>query len=147
MNWTYKGKEVKSIHDMPEGVYGFVYELRFSNGKRYIGRKNVYSIRKRNFGKKELSKITDKRLKTYEMVKKESNWKSYTSSNKEINSLLKGGEIELEYKRILNYSFSEKHTTYLETQALFCYGVLECDDYYNDNILGKFYRKDVKINL
>lgn len=146
MDWKYNGKEVKSIKDMPEGVHGIIYQLEFSNGKRYIGRKNIYSVRKRNFGKKELEKIKDKRKKTYEMVKKESNWKTYASSNKAIKELLESGDIELKSKEILHYTFNEKHTTYLETQALFCYGAIESEEFLNDNILGKFYRRDLNIH-
>lgn len=144
MNWKYKGKEITNIKQLPEGAKGFIYVLTFSDGKKYIGRKNLYSVRKKNFGKKKLSEVTDNRKRTYEFVCKESDWLKYNSSNSFIKEALKTGEVSLESREIIKISFSDKQTTYYETQALFCYGVLEySDDFYNDNILGKFFKRDL----
>lgn len=146
MNWTLKGREVKHLRDFPDGAIGFIYVLHFSNGKKYIGRKSLYSYTKRNFGKRELALITDKRKKTYEMVKKEMKWQSYTGSSKELKQL-SDDEVFVTKKEILKVCFSLKQMTYYETQCLFSYGVLESDEFYNDNILGKFYGRDLKIDL
>lgn len=143
MNWTLKGREVKHIKDFPEGVEGFIYMLHFSNGKKYIGRKSIYSYTTREFTKKEKALITDKRLKTWETVKKEVKWQSYTgSSGREMKGVMEDGAT-LVKKEILKVCFTKKQITYYETQCLFAYGVLEGDDFYNDNILGKFYRRDL----
>ncbi len=40
---------------------------------------------------------------------------------------------------------TKKQLTYCETKYLFQYNVLEDDRFINDNILGKFYRKDLEI--
>lgn len=143
MNWELKGREVKHTKDLPEGTIGFVYIIHLSNGKKYIGRKSLYSFTKRNFGKKEIAAMADKRLKTYEIVKKESKWQSYVGSNSFLKDELKEEIVTVEKKEIIKVAFTNKQLTYLETQALFCYGVIESDEYYNDNILGKFYRKDL----
>ena len=47
-------------------------------------------------------------------------------------------------KRILEYVPSKKLLTYFECKHLFINGVLEQnhEQYLNDNVLGKFYRKD-----
>jgi len=82
MGWTYKGKSITELSDMPEGTFGFIYKI--TNGKTnefYIGKKQVVSIRKRKFGKREIAKLEDKRMKRYEMVEKESDWLEYRSSN------------------------------------------------------------------
>lgn len=142
MNWTLKGREIKHIKDFPDGAIGFIYLIHYSNGKKYIGRKSLYSFTKRNFGKKELALITDKRKKTYEIVKKEMKWQSYEGSKKEIKDLKTEG-ISIVKKEILKVCFTLKQMTYYETQCLFSYGVLESEDYYNDNILGKFYSRDL----
>jgi hypothetical protein len=143
MNWTLKGREVKHIKDFPEGAIGFIYMLHFSNGKKYIGRKSMYSYTKRNFTKKELALITDKRLKTYEIVQKEVRWQTYAgSSGREMKGSMDDGA-HLVKKEILKVCFTKKQITYYESQCLFSYGVLESDDFYNDNILGKFYRRDL----
>ena len=129
-----------------ENAYGFVYRLSFYDTKgnkyKYIGRKNLFTERKRNFGKKELALITDKRLKTYEMVKKESDWLKYYSSNKKIKELVASGEVKFIQRSIVDIAYSKKELTYLETKALFDFDVLKDDYYLNDNILGKFYSKD-----
>lgn len=133
-------KEILSIDDIPKGAIGFVYYIELDNGMAYIGKKNLFSERKKHFGKKKLATITDKRLKTYEIVKKESNWKTYTGSNKDLNKDLKMGQKVID-KVILRFAFSKKELTYLEAKALFVFDVLENDDYYNDNILGKFFKQ------
>ena len=49
-------------------------------------------------------------------------------------------------REILMFASTKKLLTYYETQALFIHRVLEEPDlYFNDNILGKFYRKDFDI--
>ena len=140
--WTHQLTPVTETTDMPEDVLGFVYLITTSTGKKYIGKKSLFSIRKRKFGKKEAALVTDKRKKLYEMVKKESDWKTYTGSNSILNEDIKNG---VEYKKeILEYAFSKKQLSYLETKALFSFGVLETEnEYYNSNINGTYYRKDI----
>ena len=82
MTWKFKEKEILSVNDMPDETYGFIYKIKNTNtGQYYIGKKQVVSVRKKNFGKKKLETLTDKRVKKYEMVSKESDWKTYRSSN------------------------------------------------------------------
>ena len=140
--WRFKRKYIKSLEDMPEGVFGFVYIIKNkTNGKFYIGKKQILSNRKVKLGKRELEKLKDKRLKKYKIVTKESNWKTYTGSCKALNEDIKNGH-ELE-KIILDFATDKKHLTYLEVKHQFKNDVLERDDSYNDNILAKFY-KDVR---
>ena len=88
--WYYNSKEIDSIEDMKvhePKVWGFVYLMSLYDIKtgelkyQYIGKKNIYSKRKRSFGKKEVASMKDKRGKKYEYVIKESDWKTYLSSN------------------------------------------------------------------
>ena len=91
-------------------------------------------------GKKEIAALTDKRLKKYEIVKKESNWRVYSSSNSFVKYKIdKGYTYE---KHILGVAFSKKHLTYLEAESLFYFKALENKDCLNDNILGKFFKSD-----
>ena len=144
MSWEFKGRTITNTKQLPEGAHGFIYLLTFSDGKQYIGRKNLYSVQKKPLGKKELATRTDQRLKKYKVVVKESDWINYTSSNKYVNESMKEGSLEIVKREIIKISFTAKQTTYYETQALFCYGVLEYpENYYNDNILGKFFKKDL----
>jgi hypothetical protein len=140
MTWKYKEKEVLSLTDMPEETYGFIYKISNKiTGQYYIGKKQVVSVRKKNFGKKKLSTITDKRVKKYEMVSKESDWKTYRSSNSVVKSWNED-EIELE---ILRFCKSKKSLTYYELQEQFYYNVLADTNSLNDNLIGKFFRKDL----
>lgn len=143
MNWIYQNQTINNISFFPEGVIGFVYQVITSDNKKYIGKKSLYSKRKRNFGKKESAKITDKRKKKYEYVIKESDWQTYTGSSELMKVLPEN--ITITNKEILEFAYSDKHLTYLETKYLFNEEVLEKPTYYNANILGKFFRKDIII--
>lgn len=149
MSWIYQktGETIDDISQVPEGAIGFVYHIVTSEGREYIGKKNLYSKRKRKFGKKEIAKLTDKRLKHWEYVTKESNWKSYTSSNKELNEDIKEKGIGIT-KYIIAFAFEKTELTYLEEKSLWCNGVLEHGDkYYNSNIAGKYYKKNIEQSL
>ncbi len=141
MNWIYN-EEV--FNTAPEGMKGFVYIVYLEDGRFYIGKKNFYQIRKRKFGKREMAKIKDKRRKNYEMVTKESNWRDYTGSNKDLNKLIKNGSKYA--KKILAFAETSQALTYLETKYQFLYQVLEDDNSFNSNILGKFYSKGKESN-
>ena len=156
MTWTYKGKVITEISDMPEDVFGFIYKI--TNGKTdeyYIGKKQVLSVRKRNFGKREIESLADKRMKKYEYVTKESDWKDYRSSNKIVKSWFEENEKALNEGRnddindqlelrILRFCSNKKSLTYYELQEQFAHDVLGDESSLNDNLLGKFFRKDLE---
>jgi hypothetical protein len=143
--WKYDKGEISDISEIPHGAFGFVYEvLHKPSGKKYIGRKQLISVTTKALGKKELAEITDKRASKKKKVQKESDWKTYYGSHSEIKQLIKEGKQEEFERKILEFAFAPKHLTYLETKYLFSLGVLENGDvYFNDNILGKFFRKDL----
>ena len=41
MIWLHQGEEV---WDVPEGTYGFIYQIVYTDGKKYIGKKNCLFI-------------------------------------------------------------------------------------------------------
>ena len=144
MGWIYKGNSITELNDMPKGTIGFIYKI--TNGKTgeyYIGKKNVLSTRKRNFGKKEIALLTDKRLKTYEMITKESDWRLYRSSNKQVQEWFKDETNDQLELRILRFCSNTKSLTYYELQEQFAHDVLGDELALNDNLLGKFFRKDL----
>jgi len=143
--WLYKGKVINSIEDMPQGTFGFIYiTTHKSSGVSYIGKKSLYHNVKRKLTKKELAEQTGRgRKPTTQVVQKESDWKTYYGSTKQIVELIKGGKQEEFTREILQFVSSKKLLTYYECKYLFKYGVLEQPNYYfNDNILGKFYTSD-----
>ena len=156
MTWTYKGQLITELSDMPETVFGFIYKI--TNGKTgeyYIGKKQVLSVRKRNFGKREIAALEDKRMKKYEYVTKESDWKEYRSSNKVVKGWFDENETALNEGRnddindrlelrILRFCSNKKSLTYYELQEQFAHDVLADESSLNDNLLGKFFRKDLE---
>ena len=152
--WTHQGRVITSINDMPEGTYGFIYEVIYKpTDTRYIGKKVLYFERNKRLGKKALEALKEERAEKglrgrvplKQKVVTESDWISYFGSQKEILTLSKEDNTGKNWeKRILQFVSSKKLLTYYETKYLFKNGILE-DKYsthINDNILGKFFRKD-----
>ena len=145
MNWLYYEDEIVNISQFPEGTYGFIYKVtHIPSNKIYIGKKVLYHNQKKKLTKAELELSTGRGRKSlYKIVQKESDWKTYYGSQKDIKEYITQGKKE-EFKReIIQFVNNKKLLTYFETKWLFINGVLEYPDaFYNDNILGKFYRKD-----
>jgi len=132
--WKYKDKVIESIEDMPEGTFGFIYEVIHNpTGRRYLGKKVLQFNR-------TLPPL--KGMKRKRKVVKESDWKTYYGSHTEIKGLIKEGKQEEFSREILQYVPTKKLLTYFECKYLFIKEVLEHNEYINDNILAKFYRKD-----
>jgi hypothetical protein len=148
MGWTYNGKSITEISDMPEGTIGFIYKITNGlTGQYYIGKKSLYSHR------------TLPPLKGYKRkrkVVKESKWQDYRSSNPSVQLWFKENEFALLEDRrsdindtlnlqILRFCKSKKALTYYELQEQFSNNVLADELSLNDNLLGKFFRKDLEI--
>ena len=147
MNWLYNNEEITDISQFPLGTFGFIYEVSTPEGKKYIGKKALYHNRKRKLTRAELKEQSGRGRRKVSIVEsKESDWKSYYGSNKHLKNQIAEDEVTLESlgKQIIEIGFNKKHLTYLETKYLFQLEVLEKPDlYYNDNILGKFFTKDL----
>ena len=146
--WIYKTDKIYDIAQFPEGTYGFIYITNHTiSGKSYIGKKVLYHNVKKKLTKKELAEQTGPgRRATTTTIQKESDWKTYYGSAKPILELLKQGKQDEFQRKILCLSPNKKLLTYLECKYLFKYEVLENpEDWFNDNILGKFFTKDFDI--
>tara|TARA_R110000751_G_scaffold205349_1_gene309576 strand:+ start:6 stop:506 length:501 start_codon:yes stop_codon:yes gene_type:complete len=152
--WMHQGRVITSIKDMPEGTYGFIYEVRYKpTDVRYIGKKVLYFQRNKKLGKKALEILKEERTKQglrgriplKQKVVTESDWKNYFGSQKEIVNLSKMDNTGRNWeKRILEFVPNKKLLTYYETKYLFLNDVLEnkYSAHINDNILGKFFTRD-----
>jgi ribosomal protein L39E len=119
---------------MPENTYGFIYEVFHKpSGKKYLGKKVLHFNR-------TLPPL--KGMKRKRKVVKESDWRTYFGSHVEIKQLIKEEKQNEFERRILQFVPTKKLLTYYECKYLFINEVLEHDEYINDNILAKFYRKD-----
>ncbi len=149
MNWLYNEKEITDISQFPPNTFGFIYEVITPQGKKYIGKKVLFHNQKKKLTKVELAEQTGRgRRKTFKVIQKESDWKKYFGSNTHLKNQISKGEVTLEdlRKQIIEVAFTKKHLTYLETKILFQLEVLEKPgEYYNDNILGKFFTSDFDI--
>jgi hypothetical protein len=128
--WLYNDKVFES-EDIKD-YYGFCYLLTdLENGKQYIGRKYFYSIRKKKGIRKK--------------VRSESDWKSYYSSSKKVQQIVKESGPNRFKREILSLYIKKGQVNYNETKLLFQHNVLEAKDdngeklYYNDNIMNRYF--------
>lgn len=153
--WTYKGRLITDISDMPEGTYGFIYQTHHKpTDQKYLGKKVLYFERNKKLGKRALEALKEERkakgiggrVPLKQKVITESDWREYYGSHKDILKLVKvSSPMDFE-RKILCYVPNKKLLTYYECKYLFINEVLENrSNYINDNILGKFYRKDFNL--
>jgi len=130
--WLYKGKPFTT--DDIGDLFGFVYRItNLSTGKQYIGRKYFWQKRKPKGGKRR--------------VTSESDWKRYFGSSEELKRDIEDLGRENFRREIISVHTTLGRTNYEETRQLFLNNVLtESVDglpkYYNNNILGRYMRKD-----
>jgi len=153
--WTLQGRIFNDISDFPEDTYGFIYEVHHKpTGQKYIGKKVLYFERNKRLGKRALEALREERkakgiggrVPLKQKVRTESDWKEYYGSHPTIIKLVKESkDLRADFeKKILDLVPNKKLLTYYECKHLFINDVLETYShmYINDNILGKFYRKD-----
>ncbi len=143
--WLYNEKVIENIEDFPQDTFGFIYIVTHKpSGVSYIGKKVLYYNVKKKLTKKELAEQTGPgRKSATKVVVKESDWKTYYGSAKPILELIKDGKQEEFTREILKLVPNKKLLTYYECKYLFIFGVLEHpEEYFNDNVLGKFFSKD-----
>ena len=133
--WLYKNKEINSIEDMPADTFGFVYLVTHTpSGKKYLGKKQLIANR-------TLPPLKGQKKKR--KIQKESDWKTYYGSQTEVKQLVKESQDMLEFVReIIIFVSTKKLLGYYENKLLYAYDVLENDEYLNNNISGKYFRKD-----
>jgi len=154
-SWTFQGRIFNDISDFPKDTYGFIYEVTHKpTGQKYIGKKVLFFERNKRLGKKALEELRLERkaqgiggrVPLKQKVVTESDWKDYYGSHPTIKKLVnESKDLREDFeKKILDLVPNKKLLTYYECKHLFINDVLETysHQYINDNILGKFYRKD-----
>ena len=141
-HWKYLGKDFTSLENIPQDVIGFVYKItNTQNGKFYIGKKMFFVTKKIKISNREKKKTgTTKRFK---YVSRENDWKTYYGSCQELKDDINKSDKSFFEREILQFCKTKKGMTYLELKYQIIYNVLE-NNSYNNNILGKFYRKDIE---
>ena len=146
--FTYKEGQIveyDSVDKFPENCIGFVYKItNIKTGKFYIGKKSLFSNVRKKLTKKELAEYSGPgRKPTKKLVTSESNWLDYWGSNKGILQEIKEEGTDSFRKEILKFCFNKKQLTYWEVHYQCVNEVLLTDKSYNDNVLAKFFRKDL----
>jgi hypothetical protein len=143
-NWTYYGKEITCIEDIPEHdkYVGFVYRITDRvTGKFYIGKKVFTKSQKKKIGVRE--KALTKTRKTFKRVTGESDWKKYYGSSKELKADVKTFGPERFERVIIRLCKTKKYLNYCELANHILSDVLK-NNSYNGNILGRYYRCDME---
>lgn len=130
----------------PNDYFGFVYIIENKlNNKKYIGKKYFWYKKKKKKTKKELAETKGKgRPSLFTEIIVETDWETYFGSNKYLKEDIKKHGEENFTRTIVKLCKNKKELTYWETKLQFVYSVLEnSNEWYNDNILGKFYSIDL----
>ena len=133
--WSYNGEEFTS--EMIGGRVGFVYEITDkTNGKKYIGKKTLWSKTTRPplKGKKRKRKII-----------KESDWQDYYGSSEEVKSLVEECGRGRFDRKILFLCNTKGEMSYMECYyQMINHVLLKPDEYYNGFVGMKIHRSHVK---
>ena len=121
-HWLYKNK---TLEEAPEGYFGFVYLItNLKSGRKYIGRKY--------FGTTRRVKVAGKKRR--KVIRKDSNWKDYTGSSKELNQDIKTlGMLQFRFE-ILILGKTKGQVNYLEENIHHRFHVASSYEFYNDCI-------------
>lgn len=119
--------------DFLKDYVGFVYCITDNDtGKKYIGKKYFWSVRKLP----PLKGKTRKRTKTVQ-----SDWKDYYGSNEELKLLVEQKGADSYYREILKLCETKGQCSYFEAKEQFDRDVLLSNDYYNEFIGCKIHSK------
>ena len=145
-DWWFASKGyISAIQELPnyQHLTGFVYRItNLQTGAIYIGKKSLYTTRKKKISLKE-KKATGTR-KTFEYIKKESDWMKYYGSSKELQGDVKKQGAHQFHREILELCCSKKYLSYAELAWQVKLDVLKMPGCYNGNILGRFYSRDME---
>jgi len=131
--WLWNGTPFREEHI--GNSFGFVYIIQNKiTNKKYIGKKFFYST----------NRVVQKGKTRRKVIRKFSDWKKYYGSSKSLKE-----DVELYGKgsfsrTILSLHVSRGDVNYYEMKEQVIRDVLNSEEYYNDNILSRWYRKKNK---
>lgn len=127
-HWLYNGNPLTEV---PEKAFGFVYQItNKKSGRKYIGRKQFGSTRRKPLTKKQKEAGRKKRT----VIRSESDWREYTGSNTQLNKdIAQHGKDNFLFE-ILILGNTKGQVNYMEENVQHKCNVLFDDTYYNDSI-------------
>jgi hypothetical protein len=134
MSWYYKNI-IFTENDI-EDNYGFVYVIEnIVSGRKYIGKKF--------FTKAGSKQVNGKKKKT----RKKSDWEDYYGSNKVIQEEVKSFGPDTFCRTILKLCKTRSECAYWETHYIITLGALLSDNYYNDWLMVRVRKDNLKSML
>ena len=125
------------LRPRPDNALGFIYRITNTlNGMQYIGQKHCIFT----------SKVKVKGRKNRKTVRRESDWKKYTGSCRQLNEDIEKHGIEHFLLEILIWCGSKSELNYFEAKAIMETDAVLREDYYNGELrcrLGRKTRLDV----
>jgi hypothetical protein len=140
LTWTFEGKP---FTEFPTDMFGFIYLITYSDGTKYLGKKQAFSFKELPVLKNgkvrpdsiyRVGKNKNGKRVQYDVIRKEMPWKRYVGSSK-----LTGGKT-IASKEIIALCPTKRNLTYMEVKAMFYYEAIEDPLFLNENILGRFFR-------
>ena len=132
MTWFYNNEIFDPTEEFLDDYVGFVYCITDESGKKYIGKKFFWSVRKLP----PLKGMKRKRIK-----KSQSDWMKYYGSNEELKLLVETNGPESYNREILRLCETKGQCSYYETKEQFDREVLLSNNYYNEFIGCKIHSK------
>lgn len=133
MTWYYEDEVFDPDEDFIKDYVGFVYCVtEKESGKKYIGKKFFWSVRK-------LPPLKGKTRKRTKIM--ESDWRKYYGSNVELKSLVEERGGDAYQREILRLCTTKGQCSYYEAKAQFDHDVLLSDEYFNEFIGCKIHSK------
>jgi hypothetical protein len=129
--WQYQNTK---FTEPDPALHGFVYEITNTvTGERYIGKKSFWMTKIRQVKKKR------------KRVKVQSDWFTYYGSNKRLtDDVTSLGEAAFT-RTILRLCASKAECSYWEAKEQFVRGVLETDGWYNEWIMVRVRKNNIKV--
>lgn len=123
--WIDREKDCEfELMDYPK-AYGFIYEITYTDGSKYIGKKDV-------FDKVTLPKNRNRKKKEV-FLREKRDWKHYCGSSKNSDGLT------ISKREIIAVANTKRALTFLEVKHLFRVAALFNDEYINSNIGGVYF--------
>ena len=143
--WIYNKKRITCLDDIPVDAFGFVYKITITDTDKksftYIGKKQLFSKRKKKFGKKQIASLTDKRSKKYEHIIAETDWVSYASSCIPLKEIIVNKTYCKIKKEILKFCYSATELKYEEAKQILLNDCLLDSNCFNANVQIKIIGK------
>jgi len=125
--WVYKGRIVENHDDLLIECTDIVYLITYADGMKYLGKKAVRSMRR---------KPPLKGKKRNRIILTNLPFQKYVGSHESETADILSREILYQCKY-------RKSSTYIEAALLFEYDAVSDPMFLNENILGKFFARDV----